>query len=136
MFQNGFELCIFNDQRATWCIKWKCKYLLLFLEWSKCYQMGPNWQSPGLLFWWHDFEGNLDSGEKWGRDVIQCHCAGHLNTVECLIVHWVFKPCSLYFLLWSISNVWMEQINSILKGWLHDENYSTWICAVINCLHY
>lgn len=49
-------------QITTCSIKWKYKYLLLFLEWSKRYQMGPNWQSPGLVFRWHDLEGNSGSG--------------------------------------------------------------------------
>lgn len=28
-----------------------------FLEWSKCNQMGSNWQPAGIMFWWHDTEG-------------------------------------------------------------------------------
>lgn len=84
---------VFNTQRTTKSMEWKCECLLLFLEWSKCYQMGPNWQSPGILFWWHDLEGNSDRREEGGWGVIQCGCAGHSQNVPLVVGNYDTKIC-------------------------------------------
>ena len=86
MFQSGFEVCMFNTQRTTKSMKWKCECLLLFLEWSKRYQMGPNWQSPGILFWWHDLEGNSIGGRKGAEE---------LHSVAALAVLRLLRMCLL-----------------------------------------
>lgn len=65
--------------------------------------MGPNWQSSGLLFWWHDFEGNSDSGEKCTGGAMQRGCSGHGKVVEdvSFTVHWMLKPGSGLTLLFN-----------------------------------